>query len=94
MKNFHSFFDYWNTTQVSMNKSGRVMYGWKREYGGYPPKLTSIVTSKEKVVNFVDAIIGHQQKLPDALKHLFVANGIRYYSDFIKLIKDEPTKKL
>ena len=68
------------------------MYGWDRDYGGNPPKLSNIRTSKEKVVKFVSSIIGHQKNLSPSLKSIFVANGIRYYSTFLKLLDDEPTK--
>ena len=93
VKNFHTFFDYWVCTHESMLKSGRAMYGWPKDKGGNPPKLSSIITSKGKVHAFVDNLLGRHENISVDVKQLLVANALRFYPDFIKLLMDDPTGK-
>ena len=78
-----------------MVKSGRSMFGWPQNKGGVPPTLDAICnTQQEKVRKFVKALMGHRSnKLEDNVIEFLVANGIRFFGDFMETLKMEPTGK-
>jgi len=76
-----------------MSKSGRVMNGWKSDSGAVPPNLNHIKTAKEKIRNFVNVLMKDTQIHDKDMINLFVANGIRFYSDFITILKDNPHRE-
>ena len=92
LKTFHTFFDYWTDTKKSMTKSGRAMYDWPINDGGMPPSLLHITTSKHKISAFVKALLG-ETLICEEMKYLFVANGLRFFSDFANILKKEPNGK-
>ena len=78
----------------SMKKSGRAMSGWPVNDGGIPPNLDKVTnTSRSTMDKFVDHLLGSHKGLSKDLKYLLVANGIRFFSDFIKVLEKEPSKK-
>lgn len=77
-----------------MMKSGRVMYGWPQDDGGIPPKLENIKTyqtDQGKIRKFVNELLGKHTELGRDMKNLLVANGMRFFDDYIKLMLDEPS---
>ena len=96
MKSFHTFFDYWVSTKTSMTKSGRAMYKWPTDDGGIPPTFDSIndqKTMRPKVRKLVKELLGHHEGIDDDLKYLLVANGIRFFNDYLQVLEDEPLGK-
>ena len=73
-----------------MAKSGRAMYGWPNDKGGVPPDLKNIKTSPEKVMKFVQELVGHHDNISLDVRKLLVANGIRWYTDFVEFLKADP----
>ena len=92
VKTFHTFFDYWNCTGKSMSKSGRTLNDWPSSEGGVPPSFKHVTTSREKIEPFVNRLLGHT-KIPTNMSHFLVANGIRFFSDFCTILKNEPSKQ-
>lgn len=92
LKEFHTFFDYWQSTGKSMTKSGRVMNGWPVNDGGVPPTFNHVKTNRHKIVTFVNSLLGHT-KLPSEITSILVANGLRFYSNFCEILRHEPTGK-
>ncbi len=91
VKSFHTFFDYWNRTRLSMMKSGRAMYNWPLDDGGIPPTYKSIKdeVSRTKFHKFVECLLGHHD-IPENMKYMLASNGVRFFSDFIQVMKDDP----
>ena len=75
-----------------MAKSGRVINGWKGDSGAVPPKTQSIKTSKSKVRTFIDCLMKHTQVKDQDMQDLMVANFLRFYSDFIQIMKHKPKR--
>jgi hypothetical protein len=98
VKAFHTFFDYWTGSAMSMSKSGKVMYGWNLNklgdnfMGGSPPNLDDITVEKIKLEKFMQSLLGHS-KLPRDIKRILLANGLRFYDDFVQLVMKEPRGK-
>ena len=93
VKTLHSFFDYWTCTKASMEKSGRAINDWPHLCGGFPPTMESINTSKSKVKPFVDCLMGRHIGLPLNVRYYLVANGIRFFDEFLNVLHDEPLGK-
>jgi len=100
MRNFNTFFDYWNGTALSQRKSGLVMAGWgtTTDIGikctkGQPPNLDSITTNRDKLHSFRVMLIGHRPGLHRTLKNILLANCLRFYDDFITFLMKEPNGK-
>lgn len=76
-------------------KSARTMYGWNivrlgDDYcGGCPPDLDDISTDRNKISPFINALLCHITLHPK-MKNILVANAIRFFDDFVKLLKKEP----
>ena len=66
------------------------MYGWPNDKGGVPPDLKNIKTSPEKVMKFVQELVGHHDNISLDVRKLLVANGIRWYTDFVEFLKADP----
>ena len=96
VKTFHSFFDYWNGTKRSMVKTGKALAGWcagNAESGytsGKPLSLSHITSDEEKVDGFVSSLLGHKTLLDRDVKRLLVANGLRFYDDFVMFLGKDP----
>ena len=93
VKTLHSFFDYWTSTKHSMEKSARAIYDWPINSGGFPPRMDIITTKKELVPKFVSCLLGRHTGLPVKVQYYLVANGIRWFDDFLTVLDDEPFKK-
>ena len=96
VKSFHSFFDYWNGTFVSMVRTGKALAGWvsgntsTQFTCGKPPSLDDIITESDKVNGFVTSLLGHKVNLSNDVKNLLVANMLRFYQNFIDFLKKDP----
>jgi hypothetical protein len=98
LKNFHTFFDYWVGSFSASVRSGKVIYGWTSKvqdcyYGGHPAELSAISDVSGKVDEFMENLLGHNEELNPTVKRLLFANGLRFYNDFIRFLKEEPNKK-
>ena len=77
-----------------MVKSGRAMYDWPNGKGGIPPTVRSIKIQKEKLSKFVNELLGQHFPVlkPEVAYHL-VANGLRFWDQYIDLMMQEPRKE-
>jgi hypothetical protein len=82
-----------------MLKTAKTMYEWTTNMGsdlfsgGDPPNLDDIKTKKGSVNDFVNALLGHHTHVKEEVKRILVANGIRFYSDFVEFLRKEPLGK-
>jgi len=72
------------------------MYKWPTDDGGIPPTFDSISdkkTMRPKLRKLVKELLGHHEGIDDDLKDLLVANGIRFFNDYLQVLEDEPLGK-
>ncbi len=84
-----------------MVTTGKALGGWPNHQAGSPsfgtagcpPSLESIGSNKENVQKFVDHLLGQYTFLSKDIKHLLVANGVRFYKPFVEFLTHEPSGK-
>ena len=92
-------FDYWAGTRKSLNRSGKTLAGWTITYGGnqilggISPTLNAINnTSMETILQFRDTLLGDDDGLCSDVKNLLLSCGLRFLSQFLSLLKQNPDK--
>ena len=100
MKMFHTFFDYWNGTFKSMQKSAEVMGGWPvgQDEGmkgmcGNPPDFSCLQHDMLRVDKFVEYLLGNCVGLTKTMKRMLVANGLRFFDNCTEFLRKEPSGK-
>jgi hypothetical protein len=97
LKSFHSFFDYWVGSNEASIVTARVLGGWKTQVGsdkyigGRAPKLLpSCPEEKKQIDHLCKCLLGHQVHVSEDVKMILIANGIRFYDDFVDFLRKEP----
>ena len=90
----HSAFDYIFNSKIKDVAAGRVLAGWKDpNHGGIPPTYEDITTNKEQAKVFMNFLFSQHEDLSEHVIHLCFGSFLRFYDQFIKVLKEEPNSK-
>ena len=99
MRNVHTLFDYLVSSAVNDRKSAKVLANWNvvsgisgEIGGGIPPNVDDITTEREKANTFAELLFSTHTNLSREIKRILASNILRFYEDFVDLIKAESSE--